>query len=369
MPPQAREAAKRAKRKAEEKNKWWRGAELFRELPDDEDQDPGGPEAAAGSTDSTEAAKAALLRRYSNDYSRWEAPVVDDPASKAEAEESRAAAEAKENAEFEARNPDFCNDFISDQKKRTERARAVAESANVLRLKGNRFFKAKRYGEALERYMASLKEKPYDVSTLNNVAMAHLKLGDLPEGLEFADRAIYLDPSAAKARSRRATALHGLGRLDEVLTRPLYQCRSAHRALHAHLNISVGAGPLHAPVLAHPRYLYFNSPAFSTPRQMTRSLLRLQSKFELTWHSAMLLPPSFLATHMLVTGGARGQCCTRGSEGCSQEGRRGGASGEGNTGGQSVPTPTRRAVRRTGEGRGSSATRLSLSPLLHCDQR
>jgi hypothetical protein len=68
----------------------------------------------------------------------------------------------------------------------------------VLRLKGNRFFKAKRFKEALEKYMGSLKEKPYEVNTLSNVCMAHLKKCEYEDAVEFADRAIFLDRHCVK---------------------------------------------------------------------------------------------------------------------------------------------------------------------------
>ena len=42
--------------------------------------------------------------------------------------------------------------------------------ATAARLRGNRFYRAKRWEEALQRYMASLKARPYAVNTLANVA-------------------------------------------------------------------------------------------------------------------------------------------------------------------------------------------------------
>lgn len=42
--------------------------------------------------------------------------------------------------------------------------------ATAARLKGNRFYKAKRWEKALELYMDSLRARPYIVNTLANVA-------------------------------------------------------------------------------------------------------------------------------------------------------------------------------------------------------
>lgn len=66
--------------------------------------------------------------------------------------------------------------------------------------------------------MASLKEKPFDVSTLANASLCHLKTKAYQDALEFATRALHVEPNCAKARSRKATALHCLGRLDDALS-------------------------------------------------------------------------------------------------------------------------------------------------------
>lgn len=45
--------------------------------------------------------------------------------------------------------------------------------ATAARLKGNRFYRAKRWEKALELYMASLRARPYTVNTLANVAQVN----------------------------------------------------------------------------------------------------------------------------------------------------------------------------------------------------
>jgi hypothetical protein len=93
---QAREAKKKAKQKEEEKEKWWRGAELFRSMDPSqmvEEEDEDGNKQVY---DTELAKKQAIVQRYSNDYSRWEQPVVDDPATQAEEAEKAAKKEAIE---------------------------------------------------------------------------------------------------------------------------------------------------------------------------------------------------------------------------------------------------------------------------------
>ncbi len=52
--------------------------------------------------------------------------------------------------------------------------------ATAARLKGNRFYKAKRWDKALELYMNSLKARPYAVKTLANVAQVRQMLRFFP---------------------------------------------------------------------------------------------------------------------------------------------------------------------------------------------
>jgi hypothetical protein len=80
---QEKEVKKAAQRKEEERAKWWRGAELWMELPENSRGEGGGGEeeeeedgSEGNATKSTRAEleevekQQALLRRYSNDYSR-----------------------------------------------------------------------------------------------------------------------------------------------------------------------------------------------------------------------------------------------------------------------------------------------------------
>jgi len=65
--------------------------------------------------------------------------------------------------------------------------------------------------------MSSLKEKPFDVATLSNVSLCHLKTKCYEDALEFANRALHVNAQCSKARSRKATALHAMNQLDEAL--------------------------------------------------------------------------------------------------------------------------------------------------------
>lgn len=58
---------------------------------------------------------------------------------------------------------------------RGTRCREKRESeAAAARLKGNRFYRGKRWEKALEFYTASLRQNPYAVATLSNIAQVRL---------------------------------------------------------------------------------------------------------------------------------------------------------------------------------------------------
>ena len=52
--------------------------------------------------------------------------------------------EQKKNEEFERNNPEFCKEQLDDIKARSKKRAEEVESANIFRLKGNRFFKQKK---------------------------------------------------------------------------------------------------------------------------------------------------------------------------------------------------------------------------------
>ena len=204
----AREAKRIEKEKKEEHETWWRGAEfMFEEettvMENEEDVDP--------------------MQKYENDYSRWaeERWSGKDPASKAESEEAEAEKTKKENLAFEKANPEFCNNFMEDQKRRQASIQKKAETAMTTRLKGNKAFQRKQFDTALKLYRESLEAKPYEATTLLNIAQVYLKKGDFDDAVEFTTRALKVCSKTnlefrAKVLSRRALAHENLGDLGSA---------------------------------------------------------------------------------------------------------------------------------------------------------
>ena len=142
------------------------------------------------------------------DYAKWDrwAEAPDDPVTKEEAAAKEAQLEAAKDAEFEKLNPEFCQQFKDDLKKRdAAQAKRVADAV-ALKNKGNKCFVAKQYEDALRWYHKALKLQPFQVPFLTNIAQAHLKLEEFEDAAEFCDRALHVDAKTVKALFRRAVA-------------------------------------------------------------------------------------------------------------------------------------------------------------------
>ena len=160
-------------RKHEEKERWWAGVEVCHPECNVHDAALDNSVSHINNNHSEEVDKSSLAiirKRYTADYSHWNEWVPTDEASIAEIEESKANEELKRNQEFEKNNSEFCSQFLSDMEERKKKTTKKQENADTLRLKGNRYFKAKAYVKALEQYMDALKESPFDPKTLNNIA-------------------------------------------------------------------------------------------------------------------------------------------------------------------------------------------------------
>lgn len=175
----------RQQRKAEERERWWTGVEIFKP-----------PNTTT--TSSSSSSSATLLSRYTADYSKWESWVPSDSVSVEEKAELEKAEEDRKNKEFEANNPEFCQNFMKDMGERKKTQAKKAETSEVLRLKGNKAFKVKDYEGALGHYMEALKNTPFDGKLLLNIAQSFIKVKNYPEAEEFLKRTLYLEENNVK---------------------------------------------------------------------------------------------------------------------------------------------------------------------------
>ena len=198
----ARERAEEAaKAKAEEHERWWRGAKMRKEHLEFQRENAG---KVTVEVEGEVFPKPKPKGKDCLDYSVWEKWIPDDPVSLAEMKEKVDAEDAKKNALFEANNPDFCNNFKEDMEKRQKTKLRRETDAERAKQKGNKYFKRKDFKSALKMYLEALELMPYIVPILTNIAQAHIKLDDLEMAREFCDRALFLDEGNVKAFSRRA---------------------------------------------------------------------------------------------------------------------------------------------------------------------
>ena len=114
----------------------------------------------------------------------------------------------KRNEEFEKNNAEWCKQYLSDIEERDKATAKKKQNAANLKLKGNKFFKAKQYAEARDKYMEALALTPYEgTAILTNVAQAYIKMEEYDDALEFLERAVTLDPKCIKGYSRKAFIL------------------------------------------------------------------------------------------------------------------------------------------------------------------
>ena len=189
----------RLKRKAEEKERWWNGAEFCRER---KVRDENGNKVIQVHDETSE--KERIRQRYTADYSRWNDWVPTDAATIEENEIKEAALEKEKNKEFEKNNAEFCNQFLEDMEQRNKATAKKQEDGEKARNNGNKRFQRKEWDLALKEYMDSLKLIPYDTKTLTNIAQVYIKLNQYDDAQEFLSRTLYLDYEHAKALSRRA---------------------------------------------------------------------------------------------------------------------------------------------------------------------
>ena len=82
----------------------------------------------------------------------WDSWVPDDPVSLEQMAEQKRKIEEEKDAQFEAANAEFCTQFREDMEKRQQEQRKKESNADRQKELGNRRFKRREYGKALEHY-------------------------------------------------------------------------------------------------------------------------------------------------------------------------------------------------------------------------
>ena len=210
-----------------------------------EDSDTGVARAGQQTVPPVSGAESAAAAAKPIDYSRWDelAARADGPVYKEDFDEIEKIKEEARDREFEANNPEFVRNFMQDQEKRAASRKKRETDAESLRQQGNTAFREGRLDHAFGCYLESIRLVPFASSVLTNLAQLKMKTGEHMRATEFAQRAIFIDPTNPKALFRRGAArkamrdVHGWARdLDRAADRAptdLALRAQAERALEA----------------------------------------------------------------------------------------------------------------------------------------
>lgn len=97
-------------------------------------------------------------------------------------------------------------------------AQTPSDSAEVWKSKGNAMYKAKSYDAAIEAYGKAIELDGSNPALKMNRAAAYLMLLMYKEANSDCDAALALDDTNSKAYFRKATALKGMGKLNEAIS-------------------------------------------------------------------------------------------------------------------------------------------------------
>ena len=102
-------------------------------------------------------------------------------------------------------------------KKQEEAAYVNPELADQEKLKGNEFFKAGDWANAVKHYTEALKRNPNDHKIYSNRAACYTKLNAFDLVLKDCDASIAIEPSFVKAYLRKGNVLKAMGQTQKAM--------------------------------------------------------------------------------------------------------------------------------------------------------
>lgn len=124
--------------------------------------------------------------------------------------------EVEELKIFESSNIEFCKRFSDDMGQRNAENEKRKIIATKHRVQGNHMYKSKKYERALDSYKLAMKEDPFAINVLTNIALCHSKLQRWEDCLEFSSRALFLDNTSVKALCQSSKAYFQLHQMEEA---------------------------------------------------------------------------------------------------------------------------------------------------------
>ncbi|EFA03196.1 Sperm-associated antigen 1-like Protein [Tribolium castaneum] len=146
--------------------------------------------------------KKSVRRIASTDYSSWDKYDPDTEILKMDLAEENLKKNALNTPKKHTGKKVHFRQFLTDVE--------AAHEANYAKNKGNEFFKAGDYNEALKHYTESINCKA-SLAAFTNRALANLRLKKYKKALDDCQAALAIEPHNFKALLRKAQALDGLG--------------------------------------------------------------------------------------------------------------------------------------------------------------
>ncbi|CAH0557134.1 unnamed protein product [Brassicogethes aeneus] len=151
-------------------------------------------------------------RISSTDYQTWDKFDPDTEILKIDLEEEKLKKEAQEREKKEKEKVKKKKTVKFNEYTTEAEAQFISEREKE---KGNEFFKAKDYEEALMCYNNSIQCRKTAIN-LNNRAITHIKLEKFEKAVDDCDEVLILDPKNEKALLRKTEALRALKKYEEA---------------------------------------------------------------------------------------------------------------------------------------------------------
>uniref|UniRef100_A0A336KJ35 CSON010576 protein n=1 Tax=Culicoides sonorensis TaxID=179676 RepID=A0A336KJ35_CULSO len=146
-------------------------------------------------------------RIKSCEYEKWDKFDADAEALKIDLDEERKIENFKQKTMRHESTPIIEEIYEDDFSQMTLKEKEVL--AKRCKDKGNDFYRAKEYKEAIEEYSKSLRILSM-AATYNNRAIAYIKTNEFHKAVKDCDKCLELEPENVKALLRKAQALQGL---------------------------------------------------------------------------------------------------------------------------------------------------------------
>lgn len=164
-------------------------------------------------------------RIKSTDYTKWDKYDPDEEILRMDLAEERVTEELEYknrlNSDKYTKEPLTITEIVEENEKECSKLHNLSEIekeklSEEFRLRGNEYYRAKEYDNALSEYTKSIQTYPQNpVHAYNNRALTYFRLQRFTESVEDSQACLKLEPQNLKARLRLAEAIYASGKRRE----------------------------------------------------------------------------------------------------------------------------------------------------------